>query len=462
MANNLNEVVNEINEISISDEPDTEETPKVDYEDYGICEECGNENTDECWCLQCNSQRFQQNFGNWTSENKDVDAIIQESQTNCISSDSFIEWIPYSPFEDIKFIDKGGFGKIYSATWKEGPILKWDVRQKKWERIGEKDVALKSLNNSQNITPEFLNELKNHLKCNETLVPCLGITQDPETKDYMFVMGFMECGNLRNFLKSNFSKLSWLDKLNNLFIITGGLVNIHYENLIHRDFHIGNILSIDNGQCLITDLGLSKPADETGIFKDSEQKIFGVIPYIDPEVLSGDANYSKASDIYGFAMIMFEILTGIPPFYDIPHDKDLALKICNGYRPEIPSNIFIPQLLVDIIERCWDAKSEQRLTVDELAVYFYNYLTNIKDEVKESEIYKQIEECNRLNLTNPVDNTNSSTSYEIHPSAIYTSRGLNFKNLPKPKNLNENDDKNTNELITKDCLITEELIVEIP
>ena len=79
--------------------------------------------------------------------------------------------------------------------------------------------------------------------------------------------GFYRGGNLRNFLKSNFSKLSWLDKLNNLFIITGGLCNIHDENLIHRDFHIGNILSLDNEQCLITDLGLSKPADETVILK---------------------------------------------------------------------------------------------------------------------------------------------------------------------------------------------------
>ncbi|RHZ63849.1 hypothetical protein Glove_327g38 [Diversispora epigaea] len=74
---------------------------------------------------------------------------------------------------------------------------------------------------------------------------------------------------------------------------------------------------------------LSKPANETGISKDT------------PEVLSGDDNYSKASDIYGFAMIMFEILTGIPPFYNIPHDKDLVLK-----------------------DLCWDAKSEQRPTED--------------------------------------------------------------------------------------------------
>ncbi|RHZ46204.1 hypothetical protein Glove_629g10 [Diversispora epigaea] len=450
-TNNLNEVVNEINEISISDKPDNEETPKVDYGDYGICEECGNKNTNYNWCLQCNSQHFQQNFGNWTSGNKDVDKIIQESQSNCTTDLAFVEWIPYAQFEDIKYIDKGGYGKIYLAIWKEGKIKKWNIQQNQWERSGNYRVALKSLN-------EIL-QFKNHLKFKiPRIILCLGITQDPETKNYMFVMPFMEGGNLRKFLKSNFSKLSWLDKLYNLYLISRGLNYIHnVTNLIHRDFHIGNILSHDHKWCWITDLGLSKPADET----DSKRKVFGVIPYIAPELLSGDDNYSKASDIYGFAMIMFEILTGIPPFYNIPHDKDLALKICNGYRPEIPSNIVIPQLLVIMMKRCWDAKSEQRPTAKELRDYFGNYVINIEVGVKESELYKQIEECNKLNFTNPVDNnnTNSSTSYEIHPSAIYTSRGFNFKNLPKPKNLNEND----YELTTKDYQITtEECSIEIP
>ncbi|RHZ84610.1 hypothetical protein Glove_79g108 [Diversispora epigaea] len=36
--------------------------------EYRICEECGNENTDFDWCLHCNSWRFQQIFGNWTSD----------------------------------------------------------------------------------------------------------------------------------------------------------------------------------------------------------------------------------------------------------------------------------------------------------------------------------------------------------------------------------------------------------
>ncbi|RHZ78537.1 hypothetical protein Glove_162g64 [Diversispora epigaea] len=94
------------------------------------------------------------------------------------------------------------------------------------------------------------------------------------------------------------------------------------------------------------------------------------------------------------------------------------------------------------MKRCWDAKSEQRPAAKELLIDFENYCDNIRHRVKESEIWKQIKEC-KLNLTNQADNNNanSSTSYEIHPSAIYTSRCFNFKNLPKPKNLNENDDK---------------------
>ncbi|CAG8789119.1 10265_t:CDS:1, partial [Dentiscutata erythropus] len=161
--------------------------------------------------------------------------------------------------------------------------------------------------------------------------------------------------------------------------------------------YIGNILSYDHDWCFITDLGLSKPADETEISKDSKQKVFRIIPYIALEYYLVMIITQRHQ-----IMIMFEILTGIPPFYNIPHDKDLVFKICNGYRPEIPSNSVIPQLLVDIMKRCWNAKSERR----------------------------------------PVDNSNTnSLAYEINSSAIYTSRGFNFKNLPKPKNLNENDDK---------------------
>src|SRR5688572_27395233 len=112
---NLNEIENKIEEISISNS-------QKSYSINGMCEECRE---GYIWCLSCNSLRFQQNFDKWTSGNKQLDEIIRESQLNCIRP-PILEWIPYSHFENITYIDEGGFGKIYSATWKEGRICGWD------------------------------------------------------------------------------------------------------------------------------------------------------------------------------------------------------------------------------------------------------------------------------------------------------------------------------------------------
>jgi hypothetical protein len=69
--------------------------------------------------------------------------------------DIIFEWIPYNQFINIKEIDKGGFATIYSATWKDGP-LSYDNYE--YTRV-RKQVVLKQLYNSQNITIEFLNEV---------------------------------------------------------------------------------------------------------------------------------------------------------------------------------------------------------------------------------------------------------------------------------------------------------------
>ncbi|GBC25692.2 kinase-like domain-containing protein [Rhizophagus irregularis DAOM 181602=DAOM 197198] len=78
---------------------------------------------------------------------------------------------------------EGGFGKIYSAEWPGGYILYWDIKNQKWYRNHDDKYALKNLNNSS-ISSDFLNEIKSHLQIHlRDVVPCNGITQDPNTKD---------------------------------------------------------------------------------------------------------------------------------------------------------------------------------------------------------------------------------------------------------------------------------------
>ncbi|CAG8574996.1 10835_t:CDS:2 [Ambispora leptoticha] len=98
---------------------------------------------------------------------------------------------------------------------------------------------------------KFLTEIANtKLVDNDySVVKCHGISQDPVTKNYLMVMEYMEGGNLRQILQNKNKELSLEDKINKLQYIAEGLEKIHDQNLVHRDFHSGNIVGFS-----ITDL----------------------------------------------------------------------------------------------------------------------------------------------------------------------------------------------------------------
>src|SRR2546429_1831243 len=125
---------------------------------YGICEECNQPGTGEYWCQPCNAKRFKENFKNWTSGNKDIDELIQYSQLNAVHYTKCLEWIPFEKFQNVTYITRGGFDKIYSADWPNGFIFYWDIGTQKWKRESRK-VALKSLDNTSDISKDFLNEV---------------------------------------------------------------------------------------------------------------------------------------------------------------------------------------------------------------------------------------------------------------------------------------------------------------
>ncbi|UZO10082.1 uncharacterized protein OCT59_001680 [Rhizophagus irregularis] len=124
---------------------------------------------------------------------------------------------------------------------------------------------------------------------------------------------------------------------------------------------------------------------------------------------------------------MNEYISEETPYNNIPHNHALAINICKGFRPIIFE--YTPKLLADLITKCWDAKAENRPTAKEL----YQKLKKIKYYGYDSDNESQINEYNdkiKLNRTSEKRSNNIKT----HPQAIYTSRLLNFKNLPEPVN----------------------------
>jgi len=151
---------------SLVDKLILDEELKNNYKEYGLCKKCKQPKTSYIWCRVCNANHFQQNFQNWTSGNHDVDKFIQKMQLKAKGKYEVIEWIEYDRFENIEYLAKGGFGTTFKAIWKDGPITYWDSENNQWKR--EKTylnhpnypVALKCLHNSQNITTEFLSEVR--------------------------------------------------------------------------------------------------------------------------------------------------------------------------------------------------------------------------------------------------------------------------------------------------------------
>jgi serine/threonine protein kinase len=246
---------------------------------------------------------------------------------------------------------------------------------------------------------------------------------DPITKDFMMIIEFANQGSLSNILSKNFSNFLWKDKIKLLYDITIDLKSLHELGYLHMDLHSGNILR--NGKATyISDFGLSGPAGK----QKSRDKIYGVLPYIAPEVLNGDS-FTFSSDIYSFGIIMTELSTGKPPFYSRQHDIRLTLDICNGSRPEFGAGT--PEIYKKLAYRCMNAISNQRPTAIELNEILEFWSNSINQKIfgdNEEKIKAIFEEADKKI-------PDISTSYEKHPDAIYTSKRITISSdLPKPTN----------------------------
>ncbi|RIB30457.1 hypothetical protein C2G38_1948684, partial [Gigaspora rosea] len=83
------------------------------------------------------------------------------------------------------------------------------------------------------------------------------------------------------------------------------------------------------------------------------------------------------SNIYSFRIIITEVFTGYPPYHDILHGKDLATCICLDYRPKIRYEV--PRLLLDLMNKCLDADSQNRPTAKELANGLSQFFIDLKN-----------------------------------------------------------------------------------
>ncbi|RHZ48823.1 hypothetical protein Glove_541g49 [Diversispora epigaea] len=298
-------------------------------------------------------------------------------------------------------------------------------------------VALKQLINSQDISgPDFVRELQTYFRCmNSGRIPQLyGISRDKETNDFILVTQYTSGGNLRQHIHENFINMDWWRKVAILFDIAKSIKSIHIHGFVHHDFHSGNVLididpnipgmikqqeqnemiSTFKHDVLVSDLGISIPATEFS--SPCQKKQYGIIPYIAPEVLQG-GECSRPSEIYSFAIVMWELMSGKLAFQSVPHDQKLVEKICSGMRPEITKDA--PRFYSDLMERCWDPIPAKRPDIDEIVKIIGNWR---RPRVTDPELFNKAEKIRTLMIKEKGQKSN-----KIHKQAKYYSRLLDFE-----------------------------------
>ncbi|CAG8806547.1 20703_t:CDS:1, partial [Racocetra persica] len=118
----------------------------------------------------------------------------------------------------------------------------------------------------------------------------MGISKDPQ-EVYIIVMELARLGSLDTYLKNHFYSMKWEEKITALLDISMGLDHLHKSDLIHRDFHPGNLLYSIGKNLLITDLGLCQ-----SVIKTQNQGLMEIYHIL----LIEKKQYTKTDGVYSF------------------------------------------------------------------------------------------------------------------------------------------------------------------
>ncbi|KAL7516969.1 hypothetical protein ACHAWX_001939, partial [Stephanocyclus meneghinianus] len=170
-------------------------------------------------------------------------------------------------------------------------------------------------------------------------------------------------GFMRMFGKDKVAlKKNWTDRLLSAYDIAHAMNYLHSRGVLHRDLKPANIGFDIRGDIKIFDLGLAKelkPSQRVGIDQYHTSGIAGTRRYMAPEVAQV-IPYGFSADVYSYGILVWEMMTLKPAFYNFTRARHFKEVIVEGKRPKIPRSW--PYVERNLLERCWAPRPSDRPT----------------------------------------------------------------------------------------------------
>lgn len=168
------------------------------------------------------------------------------------------------------------------------------------------------------------------------------------------VMEYVHGQPLRDIIKAN-GPLSQRDTEHVMIGLLSALEYSHRMGIIHRDIKPGNIMISEQGVVKVMDFGIARALDDSATTMTQSQGVVGTAQYLSPEQARG-ANLDMRSDIYSAGCVLYEMLTGKPPF-----TGDSAVAIAYQHVSEVATP---PSTVVPGLPAMWDSICAKAMAKD--------------------------------------------------------------------------------------------------
>jgi len=202
------------------------------------------------------------------------------------------------PFELDRKLGVGGMGVVYLATY-----------LKNGRRMAVKVLA-PEMSSDQRLVRRFLREMAILSKLrHDNIVRYYGGGKDKT--QHFYAMEFMDGGSVEQLLKKK-GRLTWEETIDRARQIALALEYAHNHGIIHRDLKPANLFLGKDGRLKLGDFGIARDTQATAL--TAAGRTVGTYAYMAPEQISGKPPVSRKTDLYALGCVMFEMLTGKPPF----------------------------------------------------------------------------------------------------------------------------------------------------